>query len=470
MAPAPQRRWLATLQARVTWAVMGAFVLVAVVLLAHDYVQFWRDWRARPGLVPVGTLLWDDANRHADARDARLTLAAAERLINHSRSETTTHAGEVLGPVLVALAPVATGLAEPVAGAWPAPVPVVLPDVVTTLDLGGQPHWVWRSIAGAHWSVVMAEPVVADATVLSWLVSALAPSLLLALPLVWLPVWWAVRVGLRPLTVFSSQLRLRQPGNLAALPPVGGELAQVAQAFNGLLARLRAHVQREQAFVQDAAHELRTPLAAIVAQAHLLAQATSPAERHEALADLQRTAQRAAHLSQQLLTLAQAGGLQDSAPPVLDLAELLRDTVAQLLSAHADKAAFELQAPDHLHASVPAAAFNAVVRNLVENALRHTPDTAQVQVCLAALGDGGSAGWQLAVADDGPGLPPTLADRAFDRFVRGAGASVPGTGLGLAIVKEAVAALGGEVSLHPGLNGVGLSVVVAVRGAGDVRT
>ena len=75
MAPAPQRRWLATLQARVTWAVMGAFVLVAVVLLAHDYVQFCRDWRARPGLVSVGTLLWDDANRHADARDARLTLS-----------------------------------------------------------------------------------------------------------------------------------------------------------------------------------------------------------------------------------------------------------------------------------------------------------------------------------------------------------------------------------------------------------
>ena len=205
-------------------------------------------------------------------------------------------------------------------------------------------------------------------------------------------------------------------------------------ALDGLLIKLNTTVKREHAFVQDAAHELRTPMAVIAAQSHALSRATSDADRSEAEARLNASLGRASHLIHQLLALARMDTGHRSAESTVDLAELLRQDLAGFAPvAMKREIELSLEAPDRRTQSVDVHAFQSVVQNLIDNAIRYGNDGGRVMVELREA----HSVLTLSVADNGPGIPPQDRDHVFDRFYRGVGQEAPGTGLGLSIVRQA---------------------------------
>jgi two-component system sensor histidine kinase QseC len=230
------------------------------------------------------------------------------------------------------------------------------------------------------------------------------------------------------------------------------------EALNNLLARLDRALVAERQFTADAAHELRTPLAALAAQADVAVQARDVAEREHALSQIRVGVERSAHLVEQLLTLARVdAGAALGAQTELRLDELLAE-VAAAEGAHAIDKNLQLS----LIADAPAVVFGHAVllrillRNLIDNAIRYTPAGGEIVLTL----ESDAAGWQLSVSDNGPGIPREQREAALRRFVRLAddAQTVSGSGLGLAIVARIVQAHGARLELDDGLDGSGLSV------------
>lgn len=282
--------------------------------------------------------------------------------------------------------------------------------------------------------------------------------LAIALPVILLPVWLALRTALAPLQRLSDQVAARAPGDTSpiALPKGYRELLPLQTALNRLFERVAASFQREKAFVHDAAHELRTPLAVISTQAHVL-QASEGAARHEAARRLQGAVARASHLAHQLLRLAQADATALAPRQRVDVMNLVRDTLAGLAEAAADHGAeLALNGPDSALVATDPRALRAMLGNLVDNALRYGGRGVQVDVTVAVHEDH----WLLQVDDNGPGIPPEHHAQVFDRFWRGRAEDERGAGLGLAIVREAARSLGGDVTLQAGPGGRGCRFVV----------
>ncbi|HVR51627.1 MAG TPA: sensor histidine kinase N-terminal domain-containing protein [Pseudorhodoferax sp.] len=290
--------------------------------------------------------------------------------------------------------------------------------------------------------------------------AALGVSLLLAACLAGL-ARVAVWRGLRPLQQASQALEQRSLQQLDPLPleRLPREVAFFGTALNALFARLRAAAGAQRSFLDDASHQLRTPLAVLLSEsAQALQQPHSP-ELGQHLQRLHAAAERSAHLSHQLLMLARAEGTAlalHATRAQLDLAQLVTesapDWVRPALAAGQDLG-FALQ-------SVPvrgeAWLLRELVANLVHNAGQHAGRGAQVTV-RTRTEDGQAV---LEVEDDGPGMAEDDRARAWDRFHRGRGAHGPGTGLGLSIVQHIAQLHGGRAELAPGPAGYGLRVRV----------
>jgi len=260
--------------------------------------------------------------------------------------------------------------------------------------------------------------------------------------------------SLKPLQRLADRVATRGPTDLS---PLGldakyAEMKPLVTALESMLAQLRAKVERERAFVQDAAHEMRTPMAVISAEAHALAGAGSAEERTRAQAHLEHAIARASHLTQQLLDLASLDDAQRAQQRTVDVAQLTRQVIAQAApDAIAARIELRLEAPDSLVARIDVAAFQSVLENLLNNALCHASGATQVAVSLQA-----DAGFlQLTAEDDGPGIAAAEREKVFERFYRGADAQAGGTGLGLAIVRQAAVRMGGSVQAKAGLDGAG---------------
>ena len=458
------RRWLRpSLSRRLLVTLVLAFCLVAVVLVANEYRAFHHAGRQQTALLKAGRYLGDSLCQAADAREAELVLRVAERYFNRARQDFATEHGRQVGALLFQLR-AADGTLLHGSAALPAPSPGS-PERVLAHEVSGQSYWVVQ-VDTPHGTLSIAEPALADATLLGWVGVDLLPSLALAFPFVLVPVWWAVRQGLRPLRRLAAQLQQRPNDDFSPIAQQVkyAELRPLVEAFNAVLLRLRDALQRERAFVQDAAHELRTPMAVIAAQAHVLNAAESAGERAHAAAAMDGALARASHLSGQLLALAALDDRRGAAQAqAVDLVELVQQTLAQATAtAEAGGLDLSLDAPERLNATLDVGAFQSVLQNLVDNALKYVPRGGRVEVLLTAEG----CGWRLRVADDGPGIPPEEQSRVFERFVRGREAQVEGTGLGLAIVRQAVQRLGGSVALLPGLGGRGAAFEVRVPAPG----
>jgi two-component system OmpR family sensor kinase len=291
-------------------------------------------------------------------------------------------------------------------------------------------------------------------------VRTLAPVLLI-LPLLAFLVWRIVGRSLAPLEHLAQAVGSRTPASLQPLPEsdAPAEALPLVRSVNDLLRRLGAALDTQRAFVADAAHGLRTPLAALKLQLQLVERASDAGERRAALADLRAGRDRTTHVVQQLLTLARAEPEAAAAlagEPV-SLAELVGEAVADH-SLVAETKGVDLGATEAAKAAVvtgDATALRSLLSNLVENAIRHTPRGGRIDLA-AGVAD---ARPYLEVADNGPGIAEGDRARVFDRFYRRGSGADSGSGLGLAIVKAIADRHSATVSLHDTAGG-GLTVRV----------
>ena len=291
---------------------------------------------------------------------------------------------------------------------------------------------------------------------------AVLPVALLA-PVLMLIVGWVVGRALAPVQQLRRQLAARRADDLAPLPVAGlpAEVAPLVTEMNGLLARLHAAWRQLSDFTADAAHELRSPLAALRLQVQSLQRADTDETRQLATERLLTGVDRATRLVEQLLALARHdgdGAAIDAAP--VDLVALARRALHDAAS-EAQARQIELRGPgDAAPVIVPGQsdALAVLLRNLIDNALKHTPAGGVVQVS-AHHGEGGAPA--LAVEDSGPGIPPEERQRVLDRFYRVPGAPGHGSGLGLAIVQAVARRHGARVVIDtsPVLGGTRVEVL-----------
>lgn len=256
-------------------------------------------------------------------------------------------------------------------------------------------------------------------------------------PLSMLLVWWVVGSSLAPVQRVRRQVSQRQADDLDEVSEAGlpDEVRPLVHELNLLFARVRQAFEAQKSFVADAAHELRSPLAALKLQVQSLQRAGDDGARELAVARLHAGIDRATRLVEQLLVLAreQASAARGQRPRAVALADLARQAVADIAAAaqarridvgvsRADDGVF----PGHPDAIV------ILVRNLLDNAVKYTPEGGTVDVEVRRGGDG----WLLEVHDSGAGIDAADRERVLDRFHRVAGSQATGSGLGLAIVKS----------------------------------
>ncbi len=255
--------------------------------------------------------------------------------------------------------------------------------------------------------------------------------------------------SMRPVIRLAAELDKRQADNLRPMPlnNAPSELHPFIISINGLLGRTSRMIERQQRFIADAAHELRTPIAALSLQADNLDAVELPEAARQRVITLKQGMRRAQHLLEQLLALARSEAVS-SAPagmPVCALDYVTKEAVADLMPLAAQRGIdLGFESIESIAVRGEPAMLSMVVRNLLDNALRYTPCSGRVDIGVYRQ-DGTAV---LQIEDNGPGIAPDEMDRIFDPFVRGSRAEdKDGTGLGLAIVRRIVDGLGGTVTL-----------------------
>ncbi len=285
---------------------------------------------------------------------------------------------------------------------------------------------------------------------------------LLTYPLLGLLIWIIVGKGLNPLRRIASEVSHRAPTYLEPvdIKSVPLEIKPLIDELNRLFSRLQEAFDREKRFAGDAAHELKTPLAALKTQAEVALRTNSPLERKLALEHVIAGVNRSTHIVQQLLTLSRLvpeASLDNIEP--LHLPSIIKETVAQLVPNALEKN-IEIEFvcnTKHPFIDGSATALNILARNLIDNAIRYTPENGTVKVKVERTPEHVI----LTVTDNGPGIPEELRDRVFERFFRILGNKSPGSGLGLSIVQQISGLHGARLKLSSGENNQGLSVEVA---------
>jgi two-component system sensor histidine kinase QseC len=288
--------------------------------------------------------------------------------------------------------------------------------------------------------------------------SVLTP-MLIALPLLAIALWWAVRRGLAPMQALGRALAQRKPQALepVALQAAPTEMTPVLDALNGLFRRIAALMASERRFTADAAHELRTPIAAIRVQAQVALASADDAERRHALNGTLQGCDRAARLVEQLLTLSRLEASRTPAPGSLELGAVVREVVAELApAALAKHQTIDVEATGTCGVDAEATLLSVLVRNLVDNAMRYSPPGATVKVSIRQ----GPGGIELTVEDSGPGMNAAEIARLGERFFRVVGSGESGSGLGWSIVRRiaAVSGVGVEVSRSGSLGGLAVTL------------
>lgn len=327
-------------------------------------------------------------------------------------------------------------------------------------------------VAGIHWRVystwdserellfqVAEDHATREGIAKSVAWQTLAP-VLAALPLFGGLIWWVVGRALRPLDRLGEELARRGPGDLQPVQggPLPRELVGLANRLDELLRRIRDSLDAERRFTSHAAHELRTPVAAVRAQTEVALGSSDPLQRNAALRQSLAACDRMSRLVTQLLVLARADEtkvLPAGASCRLDaLVEQVLADVASEESAEGTTLSLDASAPVSVEGDP--ALLEALVRNLADNAVRHGGPGGNVRVTVTTLH--GQA--VLRVEDDGPGVPPETMDRLGRRFFRGPDARASGSGLGLSIVARIAELHRARVRFSGGAGGRGLQVEI----------
>ena len=307
--------------------------------------------------------------------------------------------------------------------------------------------------------IVVAEQTSLRSEILWTVLRSMLKPLLLSLPLMMLGVWWAVRRGLAPLYLLGDIVSHREPSATQpiALTDTPLEVQALVVALNGLFERIGNMLELERRFTADAAHELRTPIAGIRAQVQVAIGAHNDDESARALANTLLGCDRAARLVDQLLTLARLEMARSDHSSTLDLAALTRQIAGGMADAALARGqTLELEAPQRSELRGNELLVGVLVRNLLDNALRYSPDGATIHIEVSAH----SQGVALRVQDSGAGLTEEQIARLGERFYRVLGSEQPGSGLGWSIVRRIAEVHGAQVAVTRSVLLGGLDVTV----------
>ncbi|MEH6952411.1 ATP-binding protein [Nitrobacter sp. NHB1] len=268
--------------------------------------------------------------------------------------------------------------------------------------------------------------------------------------------------SLRPLSRLARHLDAKKSDHLEKLPTdaIPTELVPFVASINRLLERIAMMFDKQRRFVADAAHELRTPITALVVQAENLGQADLSEDGRDRLNSLKTGIRRMGHLLEQLLALARYDNDTSADDPQTDFGHVLKEVVADLLPAARDKSVdLGFACIEPVSVGVEPVALTVLARNLLDNALRHTPPGGRVDVSLFAEKEL----VVFRVEDTGSGIPDADLGRIFEPFFRGSHARGEGVGLGLSIVRRIVDRCHGLIRLQnkPGIEGSGLRATVS---------
>ncbi len=333
-------------------------------------------------------------------------------------------------------------------------------------------------LAGTHWRVFSAwdgkhevlvqvaeDHATRDRIARGIALNALLP-LVVALPLLGLVIWWVVGRGMRPLRQIGEELARRGPQDLEpiAARDVPSEVTPLVERLDQLLARIQDSRASERRFTSHAAHELRTPIAAIRAQSEVAGATADPAQRVAALQHVIEACDRAGRLMEQLLLLARADEADiDSRRVPCDLRPIAERLLAELApAAMRERITLELEAIGPMRLSGDAALLEAALRNLVDNAIRHGGPGTDVKVAMST----DAHGVVVAIEDSGPGVTDADLARLGQRFYRASDARAGGSGLGLSIVSRIVTLHHGTVLFTRGAQGHGLRVELRLPASG----
>ena len=288
----------------------------------------------------------------------------------------------------------------------------------------------------------------------------IAPVALMA-PLLMLVVWWVVSRSLAPVARVRKQVASRQADDLSAVSEDGlpDEVRPLVQELNLLFGRVRHAFDAQKHFVADAAHELRSPLAALKLQVQGLQRAHDDASRDVAVGRLAAGIDRATRLVEQMLALArhEASMTAGGASEPVDLAEVARLAVSDAVAAaQARRIDIGISHADAAVVSGQSEALRMLLRNLLENAVKYTPEEGRVDIGIASNDEA----IELSVDDSGPGLPEAERERVLDRFYRSGETQAPGSGLGLSIVRSIAELHGATLKLAESPSLGGLRVLV----------
>lgn len=289
---------------------------------------------------------------------------------------------------------------------------------------------------------------------------ALIP-ILAMIPALILAIIFSIRKSTLPLTTLSQDIHSRDNDDLSEIPSieVASEIRPLIEAFNSLLGRVNDAINNERRFTDNAAHELRTPLAGIRLQAQLAQKETDEKSRQLALNNLITAVDRTTHLVQQLLVLARLtpesinGTCKDTD---------IRTIAAQSISdhyqvAHKKSIELELNAASNILLDTNPYFISIIFNNLIGNALQYTPEHGRVTVNISQQKNI----TEINISDSGPGIAATEQGKVLKRFYRIDGSSGNGSGLGLAIVKRITDLYNGTITMKPSTLG-GLSISVQI--------
>ncbi|MCU0952334.1 MAG: ATP-binding protein [Burkholderiaceae bacterium] len=343
-------------------------------------------------------------------------------------------------------------------------LPLTEPAGFTDIAVGADDWRVYTLLSeGGDWRVVVGQMSEERDEVLQDLLMSQALPGLIALPLLLLAMTWAVRRALAPLATLRAELSSRQPGELRPLDAAQapGELQPLLEATNALMARVDQALAQERRLTADAAHELRTPLAALRAQWEAAQAATDPQVRAQAQRQVGEGMDRLSHLVSQLLTLARAESEPLITDAPVDWPRAVQDALSDCLPLMDERASeVEVVWPAHGIAPLPLSGstllMGTLLRNLVDNALRYAP-----RASIVHLRFGPDA---LVIEDRGPGLTAEAQARLGDRFYRPPGQAQTGSGLGVSIVRRIAQSHGLRLDVAARDDGPGLRVMLRRAG------
>nr|WP_315475728.1 ATP-binding protein [uncultured Undibacterium sp.] len=279
--------------------------------------------------------------------------------------------------------------------------------------------------------------------------------LLIGLPILFIPIWLAVYSGMRPLRQLTSELASRKFGDLKQI-----NIPHIYSEFTPFVKELNNIFDSERAFLADAAHELRTPIALISIQTDTLIKAKHQLDRDTAGKLLNNGIARASRLVNQLLALARLESNDNEGVSNIDVSEFIRDCLANhSIAASRENKELFFVAPDSFIFTLNSDALHSVVNNLVSNAIKYIDSGGNI---IIELSPQNNHQFQLQIKDDGPGIPLQEREFIFQRFYRGSAAknTKTGAGLGLSIVASALQKLNAQIKIHDGISGNGIGFTV----------